>query len=147
MTRPPASPRLARGLEALARRAARHTPRRAGGAKGRRASLAAARPRADLEIVLMGDRAIRALNRRFHKTDRPTDVLAFDLGDTLDVAVSVDRARVQAKALGHSLRREIGHLVVHGLLHVSGWRDDSPSKLVRMNEAAERTLKGAGWIR
>ena len=74
-------------------------------------------------------------------------MLAFDLGDTLNVAVSVDRARVQARALGHSLRREIGHLVVHGLLHLAGWRDDSPSKLARMNAKTERVLTTAGWTR
>ena len=129
MTKPPATPAMARGLGALARRAVRRAHAKS------------------LEIALMGDRGIRALNRKFHHADRPTDVLAFDLGDTLNVAVSVDRARVQARALGHSLRREVGHLVVHGLLHLSGWRDDSPSQLARMNAQTERVLTAAGWIR
>lgn len=93
----------------------------------------------------MGDRAVRTLNRKFHHADRPTDVLAFDLGDTLDVAVSVDRARVQARELGHSLRTELGHLVTHGILHLAGWRDDSPARLARMNARTESLLKEARW--
>jgi probable rRNA maturation factor len=49
-----------------------------------------------------------------------------------ELAISVDHAMTQADAWGHSPREEIAFLVVHGLLHLVGWRDDTAEQRRRM---------------
>ena len=87
---------------------------------------------AELSLVLVSDRRMRVLNRRYRKKDRPTDVLAFPLHEKWgqatfrslspfllgDVVISVPTARRQAAELGHGLREELRRLLVHGVLHL-----------------------------
>ena len=81
-------------------------------------------------IAFVSDRQIRELNKQFRGSDKPTDVLSFpaetdefaasepNLGD---IAVSVERAEVQAKENGLSYDQEIAQLILHGLLHLCGY--------------------------
>jgi len=76
-------------------------------------------------IAFVSDRKIRELNRQFRGIDRPTDVLSFpteDGSDNLgDIAISTDTAARQAKENGLTLNGEIAQLILHGLLHLSGY--------------------------
>lgn len=96
------------------------------------AVLSAARvDNAELSLVLVSNRRMRTLNRRYRKKDRPTDVLAFPLregrfsgfrGALLgDVVISIETAKRQASEFGHSLRAEVARLLVHGVLHLLGY--------------------------
>jgi probable rRNA maturation factor len=80
--------------------------------------------RAEISLTLLGDDAIRDLNRRYLGRDRPTDVLAFSLGtgdEPLgDVYVGVEQARRQARELDVPAQEEIVRLAIHGTLHVLG---------------------------
>lgn len=96
-----------------------------------------------LSVVLVRDRTMRDLNRRYRNQDQPTDVLSFPAGDRLDsanqdcvideamflgdIVVSVDTAREQAKEAGHSFGRELDELVMHGVLHLCGYDHESDS--------------------
>jgi probable rRNA maturation factor len=73
--------------------------------------------------LITDDRELQELNRNFLGHDYPTDVLSFpDAGDDLgDIAISVERAEAQAKEHGHSRLEEICVLMLHGLLHLSGF--------------------------
>ena len=100
-------------------------------------------------VVLVGDGAIRDLNRRFLKRDHPTDVLAFPLGDGGEgiwgeVYVSEDRAREQAARYGVSFREELARLVVHGVLHLMGYddKDEGSRKVMREREDHYLVLLG-----
>ena len=88
----------------------------------------------ELSITLTDDEHIHALNKKFRGIDRPTDVLSFafresdepeilgaDFEILGDVIISLERAKVQATEFGHSFRREIIFLEVHGLLHLLGY--------------------------
>lgn len=78
---------------------------------------------AEVSVTLLGDEAIRDLNHRYLGKDRPTDVLAFSLGDETvlgDVYLGVDQARRQAEELGIPWEEELVRLAVHGALHVLG---------------------------
>jgi probable rRNA maturation factor len=79
-------------------------------------------------IAFVSDKSIRKLNQQFRGIDKVTDVLSFpadgphNLGD---VAVSVETAAIQAKANGLSFENEIAQLILHGLLHLSGYNHET----------------------
>jgi probable rRNA maturation factor len=76
-------------------------------------------------VAFVSDQKIRQLNRQFRSIDKATDVLSFpsegpedELGD---IAISVETAALQAKENGLSFEKEIAQLILHGLLHLSGY--------------------------
>lgn len=77
-------------------------------------------------IAFVSDKRIRELNRQFRGIDKATDVLSFpaDGPDELnlgDIAISAETAATQAKENGLSFDGEIAQLILHGLLHLSGY--------------------------
>lgn len=85
---------------------------------------------AETTVLLCGDATMRRLNREFRGKDRTTDVLSFPSGSgdapeggrhLGDIAISVPRAARQAAAAGHTLRREVAILALHGFLHLLGY--------------------------
>ena len=73
-------------------------------------------------IAFVSDKKIRELNRQFRGVDKATDVLSFpDDTELGDIAISVDTAAVQAKENGLKFESEIAQLILHGLLHLSGY--------------------------
>lgn len=99
--------------EALLHRAAREALDTAGGPL-----------RGEISVTFLPEGEIRELNRRYLEKDRPTDVLAFDLGeeDSLlgDVYIAPEMARRAAAELGLPVEEELVRLVVHGVLHLLG---------------------------
>lgn len=96
-------------------------------------------------VLFTSDARIRAFNRRWRKKDRATDVLSFE-GDGHrylgDLVISVETARVQALAEGHSLEDEIEILLLHGILHLLGHDHERDAGQMRRLEArlAKRVL-------
>ena len=95
--------------------------------------------------------------------DRPTDVLSFpefeftpgeppceedeELFDPAtgllplgDMVISLERARAQAREFGHSVKREVGYLTIHSILHLLGYDhlDEGPMK--KQMRAREETI-------
>ncbi|MDD5543618.1 MAG: rRNA maturation RNase YbeY [Acidobacteriia bacterium] len=90
----------------------------------------------DFSVVLVNDRTIQALNRRFLGRNRATDVLSFATGNSLapwnamerheilrrgEIVISVSTAQRQARREGHSLFKELEMLIIHGMLHLMGY--------------------------
>ncbi|MGA9363342.1 MAG: rRNA maturation RNase YbeY [Bacteroidota bacterium] len=98
-----------------------------------------------LNIVFINDRKSRQLNRRFLGHDYATDVLAFrlDEGSKLEgeVYVNLDRARIQARKYRVSFKNEVMRLVIHGLLHLIGYRDTTERLQLRMMRKQEDYLQ------
>ncbi|TMN20995.1 rRNA maturation RNase YbeY [Lentibacillus cibarius] len=92
---------------------------------------------AELSVIFVSNKEIQEINRNYRQQDKPTDVISFAMqentddeveiiGDDLplvlgDIVISVDKAKEQAEAYGHSLERELGFLTVHGFLHLLGY--------------------------
>jgi probable rRNA maturation factor len=77
----------------------------------------------NFHCLVTGDTEIRELNLRFRGKNKTTDVLSFPSGETDpigDVAISLGRARAQARERGHSIEEEICVLLLHGVLHLLG---------------------------
>ncbi len=111
----------------------------------------------EVGVALTDDAGIRALNRDYLGRDEPTDVLAFGLAEEAegrpalvvgakgrpylgDVAISLERARQQAPAYGHSWEEECETLLVHGLLHLLGYDDGTEAERRRMEACQKRLL-------
>jgi probable rRNA maturation factor len=116
---------------------------------------------ATLSLSLVGDAAMRRLNREHRGKDRATDVLSFPLlshaerrraparapgaaGERLlgDVVISLDTAARQASAYGATLDAEVRRLLIHGILHLLGFDHERPRDRARMR-TQERRLADA----
>lgn len=116
----------------------------------RRTMAALGRPGGAVEIALVDDAQIRAMNRAWRGVARRTDVLAFPLETPGGVSpllgqvvVSVEAARRQARHLGLPLATELALLVTHGTLHLAGWDDRDPLEADLMHRR-EREILAAG---
>jgi probable rRNA maturation factor len=91
------------------------------------------------DCLITGDAELRRLNRQFRGLDYATDVLSFPAagGTSLgDLAISLGRARVQAREYGHTIEQEVQILMLHGLLHLLGMDHETDNG--RMARAEKR---------
>ncbi len=86
----------------------------------------------EISVTFVRSRTMHRINLEYRGIDRPTDVISFAIrdgeeeilpGDTDlgDLFINIDYAARQAREYGHSLKREIGFLFTHGLLHCLGY--------------------------
>ncbi len=122
----------------------------------------------EINVLVTNDKGIRAINQASRDIDKATDVLSFpmfqlepgtypdDWSEFLDpetglcplgdMAISLERAIMQAKEFGHSVRREIGYLTIHSVLHLLGYdhMDEGAQKeqMRRREEQIASMLRG-----
>jgi probable rRNA maturation factor len=111
-----------------------------------RALAAVGRAREHVDVALVDDREIRALNARYRGVRRRTDVLAFPLDSPLvgQVIISVETAQRQARQLAVPLALELDLLVTHGILHLIGYDDRDPVEARLMHEREREILCSGG---
>ncbi len=113
---------------------------------------------AEISLVLTDDAEIHRINREYLGHDDPTDVISFSLapdGEALasphqvqgELIVSLDTARQVALAQGWSLQAEVILYVVHGLLHLCGYDDQTVETRVIMRQREREILSGLGLPR
>lgn len=149
------------GLQTRARAAKRHAGRETSGKNLRipsargltpflKRAQAAVRLPGEVTVLLTTDSALRKLNRRFRGKDKATDVLSFPADPLVrsperlagDLAISVETARRQGAARGHSLETEIKILMLHGLLHLKGFDHESDDGEMAREERRLRARLG-----
>ena len=108
--------------------------------------------RCEINVLVTDDKGIQTINRESRQIDRPTDVLSFPMFQLEagnppqdwseyedpetglvplgDMCISLERAMAQAQEFGHSVRREVGYLTIHSILHLLGYDhlDEGPMK-------------------
>jgi probable rRNA maturation factor len=100
----------------------------------------------ELGVTFLDDAGMRALNRKYAGKNHSTDVLAFMLsgppghGAAGDVYISLERAVSQAREYGVGMKAEILRLLVHGILHLAGYRDDRQPARGRMTRVQEKLV-------
>lgn len=92
---------------------------------------------ATIGVAVVSDEKIRLLNREFLQHDYATDVLSFPLDATCDtlegeIAISLDTAASQAKEYAWTVADELLLYVIHGTLHLVGYRDNSETTMAEM---------------
>ncbi len=132
-------------------RAAR--PRRRELARFLRRAIEATGLAGEVSVLLTSDEAIRALNRKYRRKDKATDVLSFPAAEVAegvagDLAISLETALMQAEERGHTLEMEIKILLLHGLLHLAGYDHETDNGAMHRKEARLRRELGlkAGLI-
>ena len=108
--------------------------------------------RCEINVLVTDDAGIQIINRESRNLDKPTDVLSFPMFQLTagnppsdwedyrdpdsglvplgDMCISLERAMAQAEEFGHSVRREVGYLTIHSMLHLLGYDhlDEGPMK-------------------
>jgi len=99
--------------------------------------------RCEINVLVTDDAGIRIINKESRNLDKPTDVLSFPMFQLEagnppqdweeyrdpatgliplgDMCISLERAVAQAQEFGHSVRREVGYLTIHSMLHLLGY--------------------------
>lgn len=103
---------------------------------------------AEVDIVFVDDAAIKKLNKRYKKEDGPTDVLSFAIDgrefrrrEVLgEIFISLDTARRNSKLFDVQFEHEIVRYVVHGILHLFDYDDQTKVEKARMWHRQEKLL-------
>lgn len=117
-----------------------------------------------VNVALLSETEIHQLNKQFRNIDKPTDVLSFpsfemnkgknfdyknmvkeiNKNDGLiclgDIAICKKLAKEQAKSFGHSFKREVCFLALHGFLHILGFDHLTEDDENEMNQISEKIL-------
>ena len=116
----------------------------------------------EINVLVTNDKGIHAINKASRDIDRPTDVLSFpmfqleagnppedweeyidietDMCPLGDMCISLERAIAQAKEFGHSVRREVGYLTIHSMLHLLGYDHMDEGEQKKQMRAREETI-------
>ena len=116
----------------------------------------------EINVMVTDDRGIHAVNLASRQIDRPTDVLSFpmfelepgnppqdweeyldpatDMCPLGDMCISLERAINQAKEYGHSVKREVGYLTIHSVLHLLGYDHLDEGEMKRQMRAREEAI-------
>lgn len=96
----------------------------------------------EVSIAFVDNEKIKSLNNKYRQKNEHTDVLSFPLDDNIlgDIVISAARASEQAADYGHSLKRELAYLTVHGMLHLFGYDHHSDEEKDEMRQKEERVL-------
>lgn len=123
----------------------------------------------EMSLSIVSPEQIQELNKSFREVDKVTDVLSFptcdnptrgaitvvcedvnpetDLVNIGDIVICMERAKEQAKEYGHSLKRELAFLSLHGLLHLLGYDHIDPDDEKQMITLQKEILDQAGITR
>jgi probable rRNA maturation factor len=101
----------------------------------------------EISIALVDDLTIHQLNKRYLDHDEPTDVLSFPLGQKPlagELVIGHQVAGRQAAEHGQGVEAEIILYIIHGLLHLCGYDDNSDQKAKAMHDRERHYLKQLG---
>jgi rRNA maturation RNase YbeY len=99
----------------------------------------------EVHYIFCSDERILEVNREFLRHDYYTDHIGFDysVDDILsgDLFLSLDTIRSNAEQLGEQYGRELHRVIIHGILHLVGFKDKTPSERREMEAAEDAALE------
>lgn len=109
----------------------------------------------EFNVIIVNEEKIRDLNREYRGIDRVTDVISFALEDDKsfniedyrmlgDIYICLNKVKEQANEYGHSFKRELSFLAIHGLLHLLGYDHMNEEDEKVMFDKQEEVLKRYG---
>ena len=116
----------------------------------------------EINVLITDDQGIQAINQTSRGIDQPTDVLSFPMFELTpgelpqdwtpyvdpesgrvplgDMAISLERAMEQSLEFGHGIKRELGYLTVHSVLHLLGYDHTDEGPMKRQMRRQEETI-------
>lgn len=105
-----------------------------------------------VSVVVVDKEKIHEINRIYRNVDKVTDVISFAFEDNEgitpdgvrilgEIYLCIDKAKEQAREYGHSDKREICYLAIHGLLHLLGYNHEKVEDKSIMREKEEEILE------
>lgn len=111
----------------------------------------------EFNVIFVDSDTIHNINKTYRNVDRVTDVISFALEDNEtikldhrllgDIYICIERAKEQAQEYGHSFKRELSFLTIHGLLHLLGYDHMEPEEEKVMFQKQEDILNEFGITR
>ncbi|MGI5879481.1 MAG: rRNA maturation RNase YbeY [Syntrophomonadaceae bacterium] len=117
----------------------------------------------EVSVMIVDNSYIQELNFIYRNQNRPTDVLSFAMnelgedepdfdfsGETQvlgDIVISLEQALKQSEEYGHSLQRELGYLVAHGMLHLVGYDHEVEIETQLMRGLEEKIMQAVNLER
>jgi probable rRNA maturation factor len=101
-----------------------------------------------VSVVIVGDRTMRSLNKRYRGKDKVTDILSFAESDSEapdkdfigELIIDLDQIERQAKNFGNTKTKELAFIVIHGALHLLGYEDESETGRRKMERLGEKLI-------
>jgi probable rRNA maturation factor len=103
---------------------------------------------AELELVFLDDKSMKKFNKRYALKNRTTDVLSFNIGRNEfgqkaflgEIMISLDTARRNSRLYGTDFTDEIVLYMIHGILHLFGYDDESAGDSREMTKKQNKIL-------
>jgi probable rRNA maturation factor len=100
----------------------------------------------DLRYIFVSDDWLLEINRQFLQHDFYTDIITFPLSEPRqpisgEIYISVDRVRENAREFGSTLKEELLRVILHGALHLCGYKDKTAAEKRKMRKTEERYLR------
>lgn len=101
---------------------------------------------AQVSFIFISDEEILELNKKHLQHDFYTDILTFDLSESVesilsDIYISIDRVRENAKQLNILFSQELLRVIIHGVLHLCGYGDKNKSEIILMRQKEDYYLQ------
>lgn len=99
----------------------------------------------ELNFIFCSDEYLLAINQQYLNHDTYTDVITFDNAEELktivgDIFISIDRVQENAKQFGGKTEAELRRVIIHGTLHLLGYKDKSKSAKMLMTQKEDHYL-------
>lgn len=101
---------------------------------------------ANLNYIFCKDDYLIRINQEYLQHDTYTDIITFDntepeaSGIEADIFISIERVKENAQQLAQDFRQELARVMVHGLLHLAGYPDKTPTEAAKMRAKEEEYL-------
>lgn len=99
----------------------------------------------DLSYVFMSDEELLKINQQFLKHNTYTDIITFDYSENKKISgeifISVDRVEENAKRMGTTFEDEIHRVIIHGVLHLCGYKDKTKIDSDNMRKQEDKALR------
>ncbi|HWY11457.1 MAG TPA: rRNA maturation RNase YbeY [Bacteroidia bacterium] len=99
----------------------------------------------NLNYTFVSDRALLKINNDFLKHNTYTDIITFNYNEGKkvlgDIFISIDRVKENAQKFDVSFEEELQRVIIHGVLHLCGYKDKSKSDSDLMRKKENQSLK------
>ena len=105
----------------------------------------------DISFIFVSDGFLSDIKKKYFQKNHFTDVIAFRLNEYKEsfvegeVYISLPRAKENAKFFNQPYAREVSRLIIHGCLHLIGFKDDSKTDKELMIKNEDDILKITNW--